>query len=113
MTGGLQEQITNGSDWYGVGLFPTSKSIIGSQDVPYIYEDRIDKAQFHSALTKIYSMGHAARREMGSQGRDHVMRNYNFIDFKSRWVDLMDSVTEAGSHDTRTGYNGIRFKEVA
>ncbi len=113
MTGGLQEQITNGSDWYGVGLFPTSKSIIGSQDVPYIYEDRIDKAQFHSALTKIYSMGHKARREMGHQGRNHVMKNYNFIDFKSRWVDLMDSVTEAGSHDTRTGYNGIRFKEVA
>jgi glycosyltransferase involved in cell wall biosynthesis len=113
MTGGLQEQITNGSDWYGVGLFPTSKSIIGSQDVPYIYEDRIDKAQFHSALTKIYSMGHTARREMGLQGRDHVMKNYNFIDFKSRWIDLIDGVIENGSHETRTGYNGIRFKEVA
>lgn len=113
MTGGLQEQITNGSDWYGVGLYPTSKSIIGSQDVPYIYEDRIDKAQFHSALTKMYSMGHQARREMGQQGRQHVMNNYNFIDFKSRWVDLIDKVVEKGSHETRTGYNGIRFKEVA
>jgi hypothetical protein len=58
-------------------------------------------------------MGHAARREMGLQGRDHVMKNYNFIDFKSRWIDLIDGVIENGSHETRTGYNGIRFKEVA
>jgi hypothetical protein len=41
------------------------------------------------------------------------MNNYNFIDFKSRWVDLIDNVVEKGSHETRTGYNGIRFKEVA
>ena len=41
MTGGLQEQVTDGEKWFGVGIEPASKAIIGSQQVPYIYEDRV------------------------------------------------------------------------
>ena len=65
MTGGLQEQVTDGENWFGMGIEPCSKAVIGSQDVPYIYEDRIDKQQFMSALTKMYYMSPEARREMG------------------------------------------------
>jgi glycosyltransferase involved in cell wall biosynthesis len=113
MTGGLQEQVTDGTEWYGVGIQPSSKSIIGSQQVPYIYEDRISKAQFHSALTKLYSIGNENRREMGALGRQHVLDNYNFVNFQRYWVDLVDEVLESGSWETRSGYNGIRFKEIA
>ena len=86
MTGGLQEQVTNGVEWFGIGLQPTSKAIIGSQDVPFIYEDRTSKEQFHSALTKIYSMSQESRRLMGMKGRQHVISNYNFDKFQSQWV---------------------------
>ncbi len=42
MTGGLQEQVTDGEgNWFGMGIQPSSKAIIGSQQVPWIYEDRI------------------------------------------------------------------------
>ena len=30
MTGGLQEQVTDGEEWFGIGLKPSSKAIIGS-----------------------------------------------------------------------------------
>ena len=114
MTGGLQEQITNGTDWFGVALRPTSKSVIGSQEVPYIYEDRTSQEQFHSALSKIYNMTPEGRRAMGLKGREHVEKNYNFKDFGDRWVKLMLEIHEKqGSWDTRKHYNGIRFKEVA
>ena len=114
MTGGLQEQVTDGVDFFGVGLMPTAKAIIGSQDVPYIYEDRIDKAQFMSALSKIYDVSIETRREMGAAGRKHVEANYNFEDFKQKWIDFMDSIVEEnGSWETRKNYSGIRFKEVA
>ena len=113
MTGGLQEQVTNGSEWFGVGLQPASKSIIGSQQVPYIYEDRVDKAQFHSALTKMYSISREDRRDIGMKGRQHVLDNYNFVNFQKAWVNLIDDVTESGSWNTRQTYNGIRFKEIA
>ena len=59
-------------------------------------------------------MGADERRKLGELGRQHVMKNYNFKDFNSRWVDLMDSVYQkCGSWETRQGYNGINFKEVA
>jgi len=114
MTGGLQEQVTNGSDFFGVGLMPTAKSVIGSQDVPYIYEDRIGKDQFLSALSKIYHCSPEARREMGLKGTEHVKNNYSFENFEKSWIDFMDEVVEEnGSWKTRKNYSGIRFKEVA
>jgi glycosyltransferase involved in cell wall biosynthesis len=114
MTGGLQEQVTDGTEWFGVGLTPTSKAVIGSQDVPYIYEDRTSKQQFMSALTKMYYMSPEARRAMGNKGRDHVLKNYNFDNFGEQWVNLMDSVMEKhGSWEDRKEYNGIYFGEVA
>jgi len=114
MTGGLQEQVTDGQEWFGIGLHPTSKSIIGSQEVPYIYEDRLSKEQFFSALTKMYKMTSQARREMGLKGFEHIRKNYNYETFKESWIKLMDSIVEKyGSWDTRKHYNSIRFKEVA
>tara|TARA_Y100000593_G_scaffold93664_1_gene189395 strand:- start:74 stop:1342 length:1269 start_codon:yes stop_codon:yes gene_type:complete len=114
MTGGLQEQITDGTDLFGVPLYPTSKAIIGSQDVPYIYEDRTSKEQFFSAMDKMMALGKTGRKEMGLKGREHVMVNYNFDNFNQQWVDFMTNIHNTeGSWETRTNYNGIRFKEVA
>ena len=53
------------------------------------------------------------RRELGTKGRQHVLDNYNFVNFQRYWIDLMDEVVESGSWNQREGYNGIRFKEVA
>tara|TARA_R110000822_G_scaffold256187_1_gene382065 strand:+ start:395 stop:1654 length:1260 start_codon:yes stop_codon:yes gene_type:complete len=112
MTGGLQEQVV-GTDTYGIPLFPVSKAIIGSQSVPYIYEDRLSKDQFMSALSNMYDMGTDARLEMGLKGVQHIQTNYNFEDFGKKWVNLMLEVHEKeGSWDTRH-HNTITFKEIA
>ena len=114
MTGGLQEQITDGKEFFGVPLMPTSKAIIGSQSVPYIYEDRLNRDQVVSALYKIYSMTNEQRREIGMLGRKHVQKNYNFTTFCKVWVDTMTDVyNERGSWESRENYNGIHFSEVA
>jgi glycosyltransferase involved in cell wall biosynthesis len=114
MTGGLQEQVVLGSDATGIALIPESKAVIGSQDVPYIYEDRLSEAQVVSALEKMYHMGHEERVRLGKNGRDYVMKNYNFETFNNQWVDIMTKVYEDnGSWETRKNYNGIRFLEVA
>ena len=114
MTGGLQEQIRSGSDLFGIPLFPESKAVIGSQDVPYIYEDRLSEGQVVSALEKMFIMTSEERKELGMKGREHVMKNYNFETFNKQWVDIMTEIHEQeGSWETRTNYNGIRFLEVA
>ena len=112
MTGGLQEQVTNGDEWFGIGLKPASKAIIGSQQVPYIYEDRICKEDFLQALLEMYKMPESARKRLGKLGQDHVKNNYNFEDFGKKWVELMINVHEKqGSWNTRK-YNNFRVESL-
>jgi glycosyltransferase involved in cell wall biosynthesis len=114
LTGGMQDQVLTPLGAAGVAISPVSKSIIGSQDVPYIYEDRISAKQFKNALSQMYMGGEEYRQELGQLGRDHVMSNYNFDEFEQRWVDTMLKLHEKeGSWETRKGYSGITFKEVA
>jgi len=114
MTGGLQEQVTDGEEWFGIGIEPSAKAIIGSQEVPYIYEDRISKEDFIAALHKMYNMSKEERDELGRKGAEHVKKNYNFKDFNKKWIELMDSIHERyGSWDTRKSYKSWEMKEIA
>lgn len=102
MTGGLQEQVTDGEEWFGKGIYPSSKAVIGSQEVPYIYEDRISKEDFISALEEMYNMSKEEREELGKKGREHVLKNYGFDDYVNQWIDIMEGVHERhGSWETR------------
>ena len=113
MTGGLQEQVTDGENWFGIGIEPASKAIIGSQDVPYIYEDRINKDDFIDALTKMLEMPEDERQKLGELGRNHVQKNYNFETFCNDWVKTIDETIEKhGSWETRKGYTPYTFMEI-
>ena len=113
MTGGLQEQVTDGENWFGIGIEPSSKAIIGSQDVPYIYEDRISKEDFINALTTMINMSDEEREQLGEMGRQHVQKNYSFEKFCSDWIEVIDETIENhGSWDTRKNYKPYTFTEI-
>jgi len=112
MTGGLQEQVTDGEKWFGIGIEPASKAIIGSQQVPYIYEDRISKEDFLNSLLEMYNKTKEERKELGKLGQEHVRKNYNFETFGKQWVDLMTNVYEKyGSWETRK-YKNFKVAEL-
>jgi glycosyltransferase involved in cell wall biosynthesis len=113
MTGGLQEQVTDGENWFGIGIEPNSKAIIGSQDVPYIYEDRIGKEDFINALTRMIEMSPEERSTLGMAGREHVLKNYNFDNFNNDWIKTIDETIEkCGSWETRKNYDLYKFTEL-
>jgi len=113
MTGDLQEQVTDGENWFGIGLEPSSKAIIGSQEVPYIYEDRLDKDDFINAMLKIYNMTSEEREKLGELGRQHVEKNYSFSKLSSTWPVLLEEIhNEMGSWETRKGYKSWELIEV-
>jgi glycosyltransferase involved in cell wall biosynthesis len=113
MTGGLQEQVTDGERFFGVGIEPTSKAVIGSQQVPFIYEDRISKEDLLDAMNKLYSMSKDDREKLGKAGRDHVLKNYSFENFQSQWVNLMLEIhEECGSWETRKNYKNVRIETL-
>jgi glycosyltransferase involved in cell wall biosynthesis len=124
MTGGLQEQVTSiknitqkkmlsrnkrnkGVTEYkhGIGLEPTSKAIIGSQEVPFIYEDRVSEERVTNGLMMMYEFGASKRKEMGECARQHVLENYNFDNFASQWEKIiLDTYEKHGSWETRKNY---------
>ena len=54
------------------------------------------------------------REELGAKGIAHVNKNYNFEDFKKKWIELMDKIVEErGSWETRKGYKPWEIKEIA
>ena len=114
MTGGLQEQVTDGNDnWFGIGIQPTSKAVIGSQDVPYIYEDRISKEDFLEAMETFYNMSPEERSEMGKAGRAHVLKEYSISKYRGAWYEAFNHVFEKhGSWENRKNYNSWELFEI-
>lgn len=114
MTGGLQEQVTDGQKWFGIGLKPASKAVIGSLQVPYIYEDRVSKKDFIDALSSALEMNVKTYRKMSRLGQQHVQDKYNFEDYESRWVEKMNEIVEKhGSWESRQGYDRWHVLEVS
>jgi len=114
MTGGLQEQVTDGENWFGIGLDPVSKAIVGSQEVPFIYEDRVNKDGVVTALEEMYNKTSDERKALGLAGRKHVETNYNFDVFLKTWDEIFTAVHEQeGSWKTRKRKQNWTLKEVA
>jgi len=115
MTGGLQEQVTDGEEWFGIGVEPTSKGIIGSQEISWIYEDRLSEKVVVDAMLEMYNKSKEERSELGRKGRNHVMTNYNFDNFIKKWDEVFTMVHEEyGSWGTRKPYdNRWVLKEIA
>ena len=114
MTGGLQEQVTDGKNYFGIGLEPASKAIIGSQDIPWIYEDRLDGEDVINAMQEMIEMDPEQRKHLGEAGRKHVQENYNFKDFNESWVALVEKlVKEHGSWEDRKKYKAWTLEEMS
>jgi len=113
MTGGLQEQVTDDEgNWLGIGIAPVSKAIIGSQEVPYIYEDRVSKEDFIDAMVKMHNMTKEKREEMGKKARNFVLKKYDLEHFAKAWEQTMDKfIEDHGSWQERKNYNHWTLKE--
>ncbi|HUW48308.1 MAG TPA: hypothetical protein VMW36_06165 [Patescibacteria group bacterium] len=106
--------MTDGKNWFGIGLEPTAKSVIGSQQVPYIHEDRVSKEDAIAAWTTMYEMSVEERAALGAAGRAHVMKNYNFKDMVKGWDNIFTDIREnKGSWDERKNYKKWTFEEIA
>lgn len=63
--------------WWGVPIFPASRSCTGSQPIPYIYDDRVSHEDTVKALVKIYNMGRENRKKLGLEAREWAIKNFN------------------------------------
>ena len=98
---------------YGFGLVPASQVVIGSQQVPYIYEDRVSKEAFINALTEMVDMSQEEREELGRKGREHTLNNYSMEKNMQTWDELLTMVHEKyGSWENRKNYKNWELFEL-
>ena len=113
MTGGMQEQVTNGEEWFGHGIEPTSKVVIGSQEVPFIYEDRVCKEDVVNAMLDLFNKTKQEREEIGKKGREHVLKSHQLKDYAGAWYQTMNEVIETnGSWENRKNYKSWELIEI-
>lgn len=111
-TGGIQDQLTDGKETFGFLLEPSATAIIGSQDVPYIYEDRVSKKDVIDSMIKIHNMTREERKNIGKKGHDFVSKNFNFDNFISSWDKILSDVHKKnGSWENRKNYISWTLKE--
>ena len=112
-TGGLQEQVEDGKNVFGVGIEPVSKSIIGSQEIPFIREDRLNEEVVVNALVEMFNMEAEERKELGLKGRQHVLNNYSMKQFNKNWIGFVDEVIEEnGAWQTRKNYQNWELLQL-
>jgi len=79
-TGGLTRQVVDHRDGSenGVALPVEMKSLVGSQSVPYIYEDYVSVETISKAYLKLYEMGHLERRRIRSKALSYVRSEFSY-----------------------------------
>lgn len=89
-TGGIQDQICDeDGNTFGIGLEPSSKAVVGTQRVPYIYEDRLAGDDVKNALNRMYNASQAQRRKWGEDGKKFVRDNYNMKKYVNNWDEVL------------------------
>lgn len=86
-TGGLTRQVVDWRDGSenGFAIEPAARSLIGSQMVPYIYEDIVDKKALTEAMFKMYQLGPFGREVLGNKCAAYVDFEFNYDKMISEW----------------------------
>lgn len=110
-TGGLQDQpVDDEGNVFGALIEPATKSLTGSQEIPYIFDDRCSDEDVLDALRKMYNMTWEERKDMGLEARKWVEKAFSI----GRMVGLWDEALTKYIEKFKTfGYkNRVRFDRI-
>lgn len=94
-TGGLTRQVVDHRDGSenGIALPVEMQSLVGSQMVPYIYEDYVSTDTIADAIYRMYKMTPEERKSLGEKARSYVQSEFALQTTIDLWHDsLLDLV---------------------
>jgi len=102
-TGGLTRQVVDHRDGTenGFALDVVHQTLVGSQQVPYIYEDYADIDEIVDAMMKMYEAGPEGREKLGKKARDYVMSEFNHQTTIDLWHDSLLGLIEDWKNNKR------------
>lgn len=90
-TGGMTEQMSDGNVVFGRCLDPDVRMLVGSQLVPYIYEDIVSNESFANAIFELYNMTKEERDELGRLGREYITANFRLENIIGKFDEIITS----------------------
>tara|TARA_B100001094_G_scaffold331382_1_gene399466 strand:- start:940 stop:2196 length:1257 start_codon:yes stop_codon:yes gene_type:complete len=95
-TGGLTRQVVDHRDGSenGVALDVHLKTLVGSQNVPYIYEDYCSTDDAANAIFQLYSMPKEERNKLGSKAREYVQSEFSMKGTVDAWHNSLTNLVE-------------------
>lgn len=90
-TGGLTRQVVDHRDGThnGIALDIDFKTLVGSQSVPFIYEDYVHNENFAKAMMKLYNMPVQERKELSRKVKNYADNEFNHQKTIDDWHDSM------------------------
>ena len=89
-TGGLQDQpVDNKGNIFGVCVEPSTTTLTGSQQIPYIFDDRCSDEDLLNAVLKIYKMSQKEKRNLGEQARAWTKEAFSLEGMVTSWDEAL------------------------
>ena len=95
-TGGLTRQVVDHRDGTenGVALDIDFQSLVGSQGVPYIYEDYVSCDKPSDAMMKLYEMSSEERQELTDKVLSYVNSEFKLQDTIDKWHNSLTDLNK-------------------
>lgn len=78
----------------GVALEPSTRALVGSQLVPYIYEDLTTHDAITNALLEVHAYTPEKKAELKAQLLEYVDLEFNFDNIVSKWDETLTKTVE-------------------
>jgi glycosyltransferase involved in cell wall biosynthesis len=90
-TGGQTRQVIDHRDQTenGFALPIELKSLVGSQNVPYIYEDYVSVETIAEKLWQMYKLGPSGRYDLGQKAKDYSDFEFSYENVVDSWHNLL------------------------
>lgn len=90
-TGGLTRQVVNWKtgEENGIALPVETRSLVGNQQIPFIWEDYVTHETVTESITKMYEFGGQKRKEVGLKAREYALTEYNVDQVTRSWDDSL------------------------
>lgn len=113
-TGGLTRQVVDHRDGSenGIALPVEMRSLVGSQLVPYIYEDYVSNETIAESFMKMYEMGPEKRNELGQKGREYVLSEFNINMTVAEWHRTLTETMHAWKSDREKIYRPWKCQTI-
>ncbi len=83
-------------------MYPDVRNNVGSQSVPYIYDDRANNEHVADALEKVMLLGRKRRKELGLEAREWVMKECSIEKLRENWDRCLTQAIEKHASERGT-----------